>query len=220
MSNEPEWLHRYLGGDGSLAQATRIDVVAGRAVDAGTLQLARAASISGIITSGGQPVDYVAVRAYDLAGERVASGYTNYRGEYRIPGLAAGQYRIFVDASDAPGNLASRWVGGGSDPSSAQVIDLGAGQALTGTDVVLGGASRIAGTVTAASGGALLRSILVELYSVDAEGGELVGTDFTDAEGGFSFGHLTGGEYKLRAGGLELSVRPGHRRLHRAAAQR
>ena len=207
--NQPDWVHRYLGGDGTLAQATRIDVVAGGAIDAGTLQLERSTSIAGTITSGSQPVDYVAVRAYGLDGDVVASGYTTYRGEYLIPGLVAGQYRLFVDASRAPGNLASRWVGGGSDPSSAQVIDLAPGEQLTGTDVELVGASRIAGTVTAAGGGELLRRILVELYSVDAAGGELVDTDFTDAEGGFSFGHLTSGEYRVRAGGLELSCDPG-----------
>ena len=208
VENSPDWVGRFVGGDGSLAQAAAIQVVTGQPTD-DSVTLARAASIAGAVMSDSQPVDYVSVRAYTLAGDSVGSGYTDYHGEYRIPGLVGGQYRLFVDASRAPGNLASRWVGGGTDPRSAQVFTIVDGEQLPDIDVDLVGSARVAGTVMAAPDGELLRGILVELYAVDQDGGQIIDYDYTDKEGGFSFGHLSAGAFKVRAGGVPMSCDPG-----------
>ena len=162
--------------------AALIDVAAGEAVAGVDVSLARAASISGVVTdAAGVPLQGVYV--YSAPGNGYA--YTAADGSYRIGGLSAGSYQIRFNGS---GTYLGEWFDDAAAQTSAAVIDVAAGEAVVGVDASLAKAGSICGVVTDAAG-APLQGIYVYAY----QNGSGFGVS-TAADGSYPNRRVDGGE--------------------------
>ncbi|GAA2310173.1 MFS transporter [Streptomyces caniferus] len=125
----------------------------------------------------GSIVPRAALTLIDVAGRQVGRGATGDDGRYALSTPGAGSYVLIAAA-------------GGHQP---QAVSVTVGERPVELDVVLGGAGRLAGTVTTADG-TPVRDAMVTLTDVR---GEVVATTRSGREGGYVIGELVAGEYTL-----------------------
>ncbi|WP_336047977.1 MFS transporter [Streptomyces sp. CA2R101] len=125
----------------------------------------------------GSIVPRAALTLIDVAGRQVGRGATGDDGRYALSTPGAGSYVLIAAA-------------GGHQP---QAVTVTVGERPVELDVVLGGAGRLAGTVTTADG-TPVREAMVTLTDVR---GEVVATTRSGREGGYVIGELVAGEYTL-----------------------
>ncbi len=101
--------------------------------------LGAAGSISGTVTSPGQPggVGRLTVQAVELGpgGGAPATAATQANGSYQVAGLFPGHYKV---SFSAPG-FKTIWYGGASRERAARVVEVGAESTLQNVDVVVHG---------------------------------------------------------------------------------
>ncbi|ARF59838.1 MFS transporter [Streptomyces gilvosporeus] len=142
-----------------------------------------AASSAGVPVCGtvqhhdGSIVPRAALTLIDNAGRQVGRGATGEDGRYALGTPGAGSYVLIAAA-------------GGHQP---QAVTVTVGERPVELDVVLGGAGRLAGTVTTGDG-TPVRDAMVTLTDVR---GEVVATTRSGREGGYVIGELVAGEYTL-----------------------
>ncbi|MGX1757142.1 MFS transporter [Streptomyces lydicus] len=125
----------------------------------------------------GSIVPRAALTLIDVTGRQVGRGATGDDGRYALSTPGAGSYVLIAAA-------------GGHQP---QAVTVTVGERPVELDVVLGGAGRLAGTVTTADG-TPVREAMVTLTDVR---GEVVATTRSGREGGYVIGELVAGEYTL-----------------------
>ncbi|MGA5560514.1 MFS transporter [Streptomyces platensis] len=125
----------------------------------------------------GSIVPRAALTLIDVAGRQIGRGATGEDGRYALSTPGAGSYVLIAAA-------------GGHQP---QAVTVTVGERPVELDVVLGGAGRLAGTVTTADG-TPVRDAMVTLTDVR---GEVVATTRSGREGGYVIGELVAGEYTL-----------------------
>nr|WP_052809002.1 MFS transporter [Streptomyces natalensis] len=125
----------------------------------------------------GSIVPRAALTLIDVAGRQVGRGATGEDGRYALGTPGAGSYVLIAAA-------------GGHQP---QAVTVTVGERPVELDVVLGGAGRLAGTVTTGDG-TPVRDAMVTLTDVR---GEVVATTRSGREGGYVIGELVAGEYTL-----------------------
>lgn len=125
----------------------------------------------------GTIVPRAALTLIDVAGRQIGRGATGEDGRYALSTPGAGSYVLIAAA-------------GGHQP---QAVTVTVGERPVDLDVVLGGAGRLAGTVTTADG-TPVRDAMVTLTDVR---GEVVATTRSGREGGYVIGDLVAGEYTL-----------------------
>ncbi|MBA8827344.1 hypothetical protein FHX42_004728 [Saccharopolyspora lacisalsi] len=147
------------------------------------VELSGAGVLIGMVHAGTRPVPGAMVVLTDVRGEVVASGATGSGGGYRLPDLLGGSYTLTVSAE-------------GHRPVATQ-ISVPDGQETT-VDVPLEAGTRLTGVVRSANLGVPVPEAQVSL--LDSTGG-VVSAMTTDAEGGYEFTDLPGGEYTVIATG-------------------
>ncbi|MFE1171153.1 MFS transporter [Streptomyces sp. NPDC058773] len=125
----------------------------------------------------GSTVPRAALTLIDVAGRQIGRGATGEDGRYALSTPGTGSYVLIAAA-------------GGHQP---QAVTVTVGERPVELDVVLGGAGRLAGTVTTADG-TPVRDAMVTLTDVR---GEVVATTRSGREGGYVIGELVAGEYTL-----------------------
>ncbi|WP_436845131.1 MFS transporter [Streptomyces sioyaensis] len=125
----------------------------------------------------GSIVPRAALTLIDVTGRQIGRGATGEDGRYALSTPGAGSYVLIAAA-------------GGHQP---QAVTVTVGERPVELDVVLGGAGRLAGTVTTADG-TPVRDAMVTLTDVR---GEVVATTRSGREGGYVIGDLVAGEYTL-----------------------
>ena len=156
--------------------------------------LARGKYITGKVRDGDSNLlPNISVDAYDLNGNYMNSGVTYY-GDYLIPGLPAGQYKI-VTATE--GDYVDEWYNNDPvlldlDGVHATVIDVRTASA-SGKDFQLASAHGISGKVTAST---LIGLADVEVLLMPAGGDSFVSAR-TDETGSYDFKGLIPGQYLL-----------------------
>ncbi|MFJ9418975.1 MFS transporter [Streptomyces sp. NPDC101227] len=125
----------------------------------------------------GSTVPRAALTLIDVAGRQIGRGATGEDGRYALSTPGAGSYVLIAAA-------------GGHQP---QAVTVTVGERPVELDVVLGGAGRLAGTVTTGDG-TPVRDAMVTLTDVR---GEVVATTRSGREGGYVIGELVAGEYTL-----------------------
>ncbi|MEU2788034.1 MFS transporter [Streptomyces sp. NPDC007100] len=125
----------------------------------------------------GSPVSRATLTLIDTGGRQVARGTTGEDGRYTLGAPGAGSYVLVAAA-------------GGHQP---QAVDVTVGDRAFGVDVVLGGAGRLAGTVTTAHG-TPVRDAVVTLTD---ERGDVVAATRSGREGGYALPELVVGAYTL-----------------------
>lgn len=231
--------HSY-GQRGSEPSGTTLTLAPGQTLSDITFRLVPAAVIAGrVFDEDGEPIAGVAVQVMKYRfreGKRellpaAMMDRTNDLGEYRVYGLAPGQYFVSATLAAGSGRTAAAFVqeaGGKSedsypptyypgtnDPARATPLELRTGEIATGIDIGLMPARsvRVRGRVFNAITGQPGRGMQVH---VRARGSTLFGfqgrsTFVDDAQGAFEIVGVVPGSYTLEAGwwseGKEYSVR-------------
>ncbi|MFH8294065.1 MFS transporter [Streptomyces sp. NPDC018059] len=127
----------------------------------------------------GTVVPRAALTLIDVAGRQIGRGASGEDGRYALSTPGSGPFVLIAAA-------------GGHQP---QAVTVTVGERPVELDVVLGGAGRLAGTVTTADG-TPVRDAAVTLTDVR---GEVVATTRSGREGGYVMTELVAGEYTLAA---------------------
>ena len=157
-----------------------------------TTVLTGTASISGKVTVAGTGANYTGGGSAN-ANLRVGStfvpikaAFISSQGAYTITDLPAGDYKIYLSPSTAPTAPPYTYQFYNNKPiiTSADVVPVTDGHAVTGINFVLYEGGYLNGKVTAEDTGLPLASVLVLVY--DASGAQ-VGFGFTDINGNYGF---------------------------------
>jgi hypothetical protein len=152
--------------------------------------------ISGTVTDANHlPLANVAVRTGDPTGYNVDEVQTDASGNFITSGLAAGTY--YVSTRNSAGLVDYAWNGlvcanDFCDDRQGTPISVTVPNTTGGVNFVLTAGQTISGTVTAASGGAPLAGVFVNLTN---SSGASVGGANTDASGNFTTGAVPPGTY-------------------------
>jgi Carboxypeptidase regulatory-like domain len=189
-------------------------VLAGQSLDVATVSLQKGGVVAGrVLDSFGEPMVDISVRAVkpgaaiDRMGE---ANRTNDLGEFRVFGLAAGEYIIAASprpfGSDALSRtmVSSTFYPGTSDPSAAQVLTVRAGQTVAGIEfrTVMASTFRVSGTVVDELGMPVVGATVVLAGDSRASGGiaaGIVGETRSDGAGVFSINAVMSGKYYATA---------------------
>jgi hypothetical protein len=172
-----------------LATLPIVEVVAGTTTSTEVV-LPRLASITGTVTSGvdGSPVAGASVSVRNEAFGRGGSATTDAAGVYMIEGLAAGSYRLTVNAA------------GGFVPFEAvEPIVVSTGVPITGVDAVLTRGATISGLVTSTDGSSV-DGASVTIHGADRS---IVNAAGVAADGTYTIDALPAGEYRLAFGAMK-----------------
>jgi outer membrane protein OmpA-like peptidoglycan-associated protein/5-hydroxyisourate hydrolase-like protein (transthyretin family) len=156
--------------------------------------------INGTVTvDGGGPAAGVEVTAWRPDGtDWVWASTTNTAadGSYSVGGLPAGIYRVLF--TDNNGVYISEYYNDALTIDDGTSIVLGSGATEFGIDASLATAGHVTGTVTAATGGAPLPNIWVQVFHmVDATTYDWVTGGYTAANGTYDVGGLPTGTYRV-----------------------
>ncbi|MDR6414011.1 carboxypeptidase regulatory-like domain-containing protein [Pseudarthrobacter sulfonivorans] len=135
----------------SFESATVLTMSAGQDVEAINAELNNGASISGKLTAPAG-VDLASVYAAAHSADRASSrfGQVDADGNYSIPGLTTGTYRIEFGSNNS--GALDRWYTNGTSFETATEVQVAAGQALGGINATLVKSASISGVVTVPAG--------------------------------------------------------------------
>ncbi|GAA1965237.1 hypothetical protein GCM10009717_35120 [Agromyces allii] len=181
--------------------ATRVDLTAGAAFTA-DFALNAGAAIEGTVTTGGAPVEGVAVSAtYAGSPDRwvdTVTATTAADGTYRLAGLEQADY--VVGFSDHDGDLGQQYWQGVADRASATTLTVAPGDVIDGIDAELTAGGSISGTLTenAAGEGAPSAGAYFDVLRENPAGAwERVTSAQSTADGGYRVSGLAPGEYTV-----------------------
>lgn len=174
--------------------ATPVTVGTGQHVTGIDDLLGGGVGISGSVTDPvGNPLEgvYVSVYAGPDFDSTVKTVSTDSQGDFQTGSLEDGTYKLQFWISG--GYYHPAWWDNKDDPDTADTITVD-GENVTGINATLDRATRIAGTVTD-DGGMPLYLVLVNVSRWDGENLEYRGSSWTDTDGTYWIGGLTGGTY-------------------------
>ena len=181
--------------------ATCVVVILGSAIVMGSQASATGTtgSISGTVTAaaGGGDVSGICVDALTSDGTLtlVGSATTAADGTYAISGLSAGNYDVefSVSGCGTTGSYLTQWYNNATSSSTAHVVPVTAGATTASINAALISGA-ITGTVTAATGGADLGGICVDVQQTVGAG---FGSATTRADGTYTVTGLKSGSYSV-----------------------
>ena len=177
--------------------ATPVNVVDGQTTTINE-KLAPGGTISGTVTRDGAPIQGVCVGAHTPDGNQANVIQTDANGDYTLPGLADGTYRVRFsrDCNSASPNIVTEFWNDKPDFASATPVVVSLTASPTGIDADVEAGGGIAGTVTEQTGGAPVNNFCARAQELD---GDFVGgTANTDAAGDYEIKGLPPGDYKVR----------------------
>ncbi len=194
----PQWFSPQGGND-----PTWLSVGGGTVTSGVGARLRTAGSITGVVrTATGQGVRGICPYAFSRTGPlplpitellSITPPRTDAAGLYRITGLAAGRYTVLFEPCDTQ-PYALSWYADAGSSASARAVVVKYGATTAGIDQVVTGGGAVAGTVTVAGSGKPAADVCVE--AVDS-GDAFAGLTTTTGNGGYRFGHLAAGTYRL-----------------------
>jgi Putative Ig domain len=187
-----QYAFQFYEGEADFGTASTFVVTAGSVVPGVDGDLANGATISGVVSSGGEAVGGVCVSALANDGYEINSTVSAADGSYSISNLPADSYEVYFDptcAGTQTSPYATQFYSGQLDASVANDTVVAAGENdANDNDInanLLAGAT-ISGTVTA-PGAANDANICVS--AMDANG-DVEGTAVTDVDGNYAISSL------------------------------
>ena len=186
------FLNEWFNNKSGFTDADEVVVTAGGTTANINAQLAVGGSISGrVVNSSGAGIGNIRVATYGSAGDFISTRLTNADGDYLVPGLNSGSYRICFNGSGM--NYITEWYNDRANRSSADLVSVTAGSNTPNINAELALGGSISGRVTnAATAGIAGISVHVEnldyFFQVSAT---------TDADGNYSANGLPTGSYKV-----------------------
>ena len=204
VPSDPGLVMEFFSSTLDWQNAARVTVTAGTTTAGIDFSLIAGGSISGrvVTAAGGTPVSGAHVHAGSYSEGGGGNGAeTKSDGYYTIPGLAAGTYRVEVDASHL--GLARQFYSSTSDWDQATPVTVNVGTTTMGIDFALVEGGSISGVVTNVSGTPIVGAN-VDANPYDDGGGG--GGDRTATDGSYTIAGLIPGDYRVevRAVGYAL----------------
>jgi len=187
-------LSEFYDNQTSLASANRINVERGEPTSGIDAQMARAGSITGVVTNAStMPIGDICVRAYDSHGYSTKETRTAPDGTYALRGFTSGNYRLsFMNCGSS--NVVGEFYDDKQSLSSATPISVTAGSTVSNVNAELATGGSISGTVTN-SASQLLNRICVRVID---SAGDRVAYLRTGVSGTYSATGLASGNYRIR----------------------
>jgi 5-hydroxyisourate hydrolase-like protein (transthyretin family) len=192
-----------------LDSAVDITVATGTTVTGINASLELASKITGIVTGsdGITPLADIGVTAYRFNSATNFWVYASYArtrvdGTYQVGSLSPGTYRL--EFSDFGGNYLPEYYDDAPDLASATNITAAANTTVQGINASLSSGSKITGTVTGPDESTPVAGILVHAYQFNnaADRWEITNSEFTEADGTYQIGGLSGGTYRIEFAGF------------------
>ena len=194
-----------------------VQVANGASVPGIDFTLQRAGVISGTVSAAdtGEPLAHARVEVYDGNSELLFSGVANAQGEYRLKGLATGQYYVkaaplvrrqdgYVYSAPLPhaGDYMAGLFGGLPcvnlcDVTRGESVSVTIGETSANVDVVLSRGDGISGKVVDGKTGVGVPYVLLSIF--DSVGTWVGFQGWTDASGEYRISGLSPGRYYLLA---------------------
>lgn len=150
-------------------------------------------SISGRVTaqSGGAGIPGASVYVRPVGGTSVNYGLTDSNGNYRVRGVAAGNYTVEVSPD---GNYLSEFYNDKASQAEGDAVVVSAGSETANINMVLATGGRVTGTVTDQTSSQPLADLLVMAVRTTDN---LTRTDFTAGNGTYAVEGLPAGTYEV-----------------------
>jgi hypothetical protein len=191
------YARQYYEGKSIYSEATRIAISSGQTRSSMDAVLEPGAVIEGhVVESKGEPVANMVVCAIRESEQECTA--TNGGGDYKIEGLAAGEYRVEFNGAVCVANTckhtyAEQFYEDAPEYASARPLTLQAGETAPGIDATLELGDSIAGTVNGSDG----TSGIVVCASPRAETGSGQSCAEADESGDYEIEGLAEGEYTV-----------------------
>jgi 5-hydroxyisourate hydrolase-like protein (transthyretin family) len=190
------YLTQFYDGEASFTEASAVAVTAGATKSGVDAAMIVGGEITGKVTDAASKaaLPSIEVCAYEHDSDYYGScTYTGPDGEYTIPSLTTGEYRVeFSDPSDYH---FTQYYEEKDSFYEAGPVSVVTGKATEGIDAAMRAAGAITGTVTSVSGGGPLENIQVCAQAVN--GGYAGRCTTTNSAGEYTLGPLATGEYTV-----------------------
>ena len=184
------YINQWYNNKNSSEIADPVIITAGQMASGINAQLAEGGIISGRVTDvSGNGIEDISVQVNYL---NIVNTFTDSDGNYSVGGMSSGQYKIFFRSFQK--NYVPEWYNDKASFDTAEQVTVTIGQTTSGIDAQLALGGIILGRVTNESGNGIA-NVSVQVYSFDSM--SYVGSVGTDADGNYSIGGLTSGNYKV-----------------------
>lgn len=201
-------INQWYNNAGTFDAAETLVLAKGQDLAGINATLVKGSSISGKVTApAGTNMTNMRVSAYTADAQFNESGSTQVAedGTYLLPGLAAGSYKLKFDGYQS--GALTQWYNNATSFSTANAINVTAGQDLTGINATVVKGATISGKVTA-SAGVNLASVQISVTSADPQGGFFGSYSGVAADGTYKVVGLPAGSYKVEFGGYNSGALP------------
>jgi peptidoglycan/xylan/chitin deacetylase (PgdA/CDA1 family) len=182
------YISEWYNDKGSFEDADTVSVTPGQTASLMDTVLAEGGTISGRVTDGANGIEGVWVYVYDLDYDYLYSVDTDNNGNYSIPALASGGYKVRIASS---GYYIGEWYNDKDSFYAADVVSVTAGETTTLPDVVLGEGGTISGRVTDSPGNGL-DDVYVRIYDLNET---YLGSGWTDGNGNYTVQAVPPGDW-------------------------
>jgi hypothetical protein len=197
--NAENLLTQWYNDQTSAIAADPVSVVAGTTTTSINAAMQIPGTITGTVTAaiGGAQLSGVCVNVSQINGSGSGSATTNAGGTYSVSGLETGTYSVeFSPGCGSSGNFLAQWYDNETTAAAADSVSVTATKTTSSINATLAAGGTIAGTVTAATGGADQAGICVSVFTSN---GLLspVGNATTAADGTYAITGLSTGSYDV-----------------------
>jgi len=146
------WVSAFYGGASQLSEAALVPVTAPMLTPEINVTLVPGGSIAGTVTnSTGTPAAHAYVHVFDLNGTYISGAEGDAAGNYKVPGIPAGTFKLFFEGDDQ--HSAGQWYSGKASFATATTVTVAALADKTGINAQLGTGPRIVSTTMVADFG-------------------------------------------------------------------
>ena len=200
------YVTQYYNGKSFFSEANSVPVTVGNPTPGIDAKMVEGGGISGKVTKevGGAAIAGLQVCANPVSGMGGNCATTNASGEYTIPGLAAGEYKVVFAPSFSGSSYATQYYNGKSNLSEADLVSVSPGPPQSGIDAKMVEGGGISGKVTKVSDNSAIEGI--QVCAQPAGGGGFGGGNCasTNGSGEYTLSGLAAGEFKVEFRGGQV----------------